>query len=338
MGEAWPAFRESCSVLGQRENWRDVCAAASALPAALANDPAHQFFEQRFTAWQSISGDGAEQGLITGYYEPLIYGARQRSAAARWPVYAPPEDMLTIDLSGVYPELKSMRLRGRLDGNRVVPYWTREELDQRRNQGTLPARVLLWAADPVDFFFLQIQGSGQVEFPDGSRVRIGYADQNGHPYQSIGRWLINHGELAAHQASMEGIRQWVKRNPQRLDELLNTNPSYIFFRELPSTGGPIGALGTPLYAGRSIAVDPANIPLGAPVFLATTRPLSQEPLNRLVMAQDTGGAIKGPVRADFFWGFGPEAGAQAGKMKQQGRIWVLLPKGVEPEQRSAPKR
>jgi membrane-bound lytic murein transglycosylase A len=336
-GEAWPAFRESCAVLGRRDAWREVCAAASALPATLANGPARQFFEQHFTAWQSISGDGVEQGLITGYYEPLIQGARQRSPAASWPIYAPPEDMLTIDQGGLYPELKSLRLRGRLEGNRVLPYWTREELEQRQSQGKLPAKVLLWAADPVDLFFLQIQGSGQVELPDGSRVRIGFADQNGHPYQSIGSWLIKHGELAAHQASMEGIRQWVHRNPKRLGELLNRNPRFIFFKELPATGGPVGAQGTPLYAGRSIAVDPAHIPLGAPVFLATTQPLSAEPLNRLVVAQDTGSAIKGPVRADFFWGFGPDAGAQAGKMRQQGKIWVLLPKGVEPERRGAAK-
>jgi membrane-bound lytic murein transglycosylase A len=170
-----------------------------------------------------------------------------------------------------------------------------------------------------------------VQLPDGSLVRIGYADQNGHPYQSIGRWLVSQGELTLDKASMEGIKRWAQDNPQRLNELLNANPSYVFFRETPSaSGGPVGGLGVPLSEGRSIAVDPRSVPLGAPVFLATTYPLSDQPLERLVMAQDTGGAIKGVVRADFFWGFGAEAGREAGKMRQQGRMWVLLPTGMKP--------
>ena len=171
----------------------------------------------------------------------------------------------------------------------------------------------------------------EVQLPDGKTVRVGYADQNGHPYQSIGRWLVAKGELPLEQASMDGIKRWAEANPQRLHELLNSNPSYVFFRELPaSSGGPIGALGVPLSAGRSIAVDPRHVPLGAPVFLSTTHPLSATPLQRLVLAQDTGGAIKGVVRADFFWGFGAEAGREAGKMRQQGSMWVLLPNGVNP--------
>jgi membrane-bound lytic murein transglycosylase A len=178
----------------------------------------------------------------------------------------------------------------------------------------------------VELFFLQIQGSGRVELPDGSRVRIGYAEQNGHPYRSIGRWLVEAGELTLDQASMEGIKLWARDNPSRLTELLNVNPSYVFFRELPNAeGGPIGALGIPLSAERSIAVDSKIVPLGAPVYLATTWPNSSRPLHRLTVAQDTGGAIKGAVRADLFWGFGPSAGARAGSMRQQGELWVLLP-------------
>ena len=162
-------------------------------------------------------------------------------------------------------------------------------------------------------------------------LRVGYADQNGHPYQSIGRWLVEKGELKLEQASMQGIQSWARANPRRLNELLNANPSFVFFRELPDNGGgPLGALGVPLTPGRSIAVDPRVIPLGAPVFLATTHPASEQPLARLVMAQDTGGAIKGAVRADFFWGFGAEAGAQAGRMRQQGAMWVLLPNATPP--------
>ena len=328
LAAAWPAFLESCRTLGNKPVWQGICVAAKALPARPAPEEARDFFERHFTPLQS----GADsEGLVTGYYEPLIRGSRQRSAATPWPLLAPPDDMLTVDFVALYPQLKSMNLRGRLAANnKVVPYWTRAELEQRRREGKLPARALLWAADPIDLFFLQIQGSGQVELPDGSRARVGFAEHNGHPYQSIGKWLVKQGELALSQTSMEGIRQWAQRNPQRLDELLNSNPRYVFFRELPQTGeGPIGALGTPLHAGRSIAVDPNHIPLGAPVFLATTWPLSNAPLNRLVMAQDTGGAIKGAARADFFWGFGPEAGAQAGKMRQKGKLWILLPKQMQ---------
>lgn len=309
-----------------------MCELGSYLPAIPATASVRQFFEANFTPWRSVDANGSDTGLITGYYEPLIKGSRTRSAQTPWPIHAPPDDMLTIDLASVYPELKSMRLRGRLVGNKVVPYWSRGELEQRQDQ--LPAKVLLWAADPIDLFFLQVQGSGRIELSDGRQVRIGYADQNGHPYQSIGRWLVAKGELALEKASMEGIKQWARDNPARLSEMLNSNPSYVFFRELPSnTSGPLGALGVPVSEGRSLAIDPAHIPLGAPVFLATTWPLSNQPLNRLMLAQDTGGAIKGPVRADFFWGFGPQAGAQAGKMRQEGRLWVLLPNGVIPEQK-----
>ena len=303
-GEAWPAFRGSCRMLVRKAGWQAVCADAHALPESLADADARRFFETRFFPWRVQGGDGSVTGLVTGYYEPLIHGSRTRTAAATWPILATPDDL-------------------------SMPYRTRAEIERLSAAGRLPARVLLWADDPVELFFLQVQGSGQVELPDGSRVRLGFANHNGQPYRSIGTWLIRRGELTSDQASMANIQQWARSHPNRLSELLNANPRYVFFRILPQgDGGPLGALGVPLSAERSIAVDPANIPLGAPVFLATTRPLSGEPLNRLVMAQDTGAAIKGAVRADFFWGFGPEAGAQAGKMKQPGRMWVLLPKAA----------
>ena len=244
-----------------------------------------------------------------------------------------PSDLLTIDLSDVLPDLKNMRLRGRLQGNRVIPYYSRADIVGREKN--YADRVLLWVDDAVELFFLQIQGSGRVKLPDGSTVRIGYADQNGHPYHSVGRVLIERGELRAEQASMQGIQAWARANPAKLDEVLNANPSYVFFREVSVKGneneGPQGALGVPLTAERSIAVDPRHVPLGAPVFLSTTQPNSATPLQRLMLAQDTGGAIRGVVRADFFWGFGAEAGAQAGRMKQQGQMWVLLPPGVAPK-------
>ncbi|MCL2876222.1 MAG: MltA domain-containing protein [Betaproteobacteria bacterium] len=310
LGAAWPAFRESCRAIGRKPTWAAVCAAAAALPDKLSDQDARQFFEQHFIPRRSLASDGSVQGIVTGYYEPLIYGSRTQLPGTPWPILSTPSDM-------------PMNLRGQ----KAAPYWTRAELEKRRAEGRLPARALFWTADPIDLFFLQVQGSGQIELTDGTRVRVGFAAHNGHPYRSIGRWLVDHGELAVHQVSMDSIRQWALNNPQRLNELLNSNPRYIFFRELPiGEGGPIGALGVPLHAERSIAVDPAHVPLGAPVFLSTTWPLSDKPLNRLVMAQDTGSAIKGAVRADFFWGFGDGAGEQAGKMRQQGQMWVLWPK------------
>ena len=329
IGDAWTAFLRSCATLGKQTAWLAVCGDATAM-APPDNETARAFFEQRFQPYQATQEDGSTDGLITGYYEPLLKGDRIRTARARYPLYAAPDDLITVDLGGVYPELKNLRLRGRLVGNKVVPYPTRKEIEAAAASGHgsgFKGKPIAWAEDPVDLFFLQIQGSGRIELPDGSHMRVGYADQNGHPYLSIGKLLVERGELKLEQASMQGIKDWGAKNPDKLPELLASNPSFVFFRELPDgLPGPLGSLGVPLTGGRSIAIDPKYIPLGAPVFLATTQPNSAQPLNRLVMAQDSGGAIRGGVRADFFWGFGNAAGDLAGRMKQRGRLWVLLPK------------
>ncbi|WP_324781249.1 murein transglycosylase A [Thiobacillus sedimenti] len=323
--EAWGAFLQSCSTLVKRSAWQPVCADAAAMQAPDAQ-AVRSFFEQRFQPYQATQEDGGAEGLVTGYYEPVLKGDRVRTARARYPLYGPPDDLITVDLASVYPELKNLRLRGRVVGNKLVPYLTRKEIDAAGDSG-FKGKPIAWADDPVELFFLQVQGSGRIDFPDGSRMRVGYADQNGYPYQSIGRLLVERGALKLEQASMQGIKDWGAKHPDKLPELLAANPSYVFFRELPDgLPGPLGSLGVPLTGGRSIAVDPRYIPLGAPVFLATTQPNSNAPLNRLVMAQDTGGAIRGGVRADFFWGFGDAAGELAGRMKQRGRMWVLLPK------------
>ena len=267
--------------------------------------------------------------MVTGYYEPLLTGSRTRKGAFRHAVYGAPPDLLTIDLGDVRPDLKGQRLRGRIDGNRVVPYFSRADIESGR--GAMAGRELLYVDDAIDLFFLQIQGSGRVKLDTGETVRLNYADQNGHAYRSIGRTLIDRGELRLDQASMQGIKAWALANPAKLNELLNTNPSYVFFREIKLDGeaGPPGALGVPLTAGRSIAIDPAFVPLGAPVWLVTTFPNTSRPLERLMLAQDTGGAIRGPQRADFFWGFGDEAGREAGRMRQSGELWLLWPNGAE---------
>jgi len=327
---AWPALLRSCRALKDDVRWSSACRAAGALGDTPARAAVRAYFESGFQPWQVLNGDGSAEGLVTGYYEPLIRGSLTRSPRSAWPIHGVPDDLITVDLGGVYPELKNMRLRGRLEGNRLVPYWTRGELAAQGRQVRAP--VIAWADDPIELFFLQVQGSGRIALPDGTFLRIGYADHNGHPYKSIGRWLIDQGELTLSQASMQGIQRWARTHPARLRELLDQNPAFVFFRVLPSSDdGPLGALGVPLVAERSIAVDRSAIPLGAPVFLATTEPNSTTPMQRLVLAQDTGGAIKGGVRADYFWGYGDAAGALAGRMRQKGAMWVLLPKGMAPK-------
>ncbi|MDR1162308.1 MAG: MltA domain-containing protein [Candidatus Accumulibacter sp.] len=324
------AFRHSCRALSKRAYWplwRTACEDAERLPA---DDGARLrgFFESQLRPYLLTNPDGSTQGRVTGYYEPLLRGARERSEVYAHPLLGTPPDLLTIDLSEVAPDLKNRRLRGRLVGRRVLPYFSRADIVAR--EAAYSEHALFWVDDAVELFFLQIQGSGRIRLPDGNVVRVGYADQNGHPFRPIGNVLLKKGEIGPHELSMQGIQAWARAHPEELDDVLNANPSYVFFREL--TGrvredeGPLGALGVPLTPGRSIAVD-SRMPilLGAPVFLSTTYPNSPEPLRRLVMAQDTGGAIRGVVRADFFWGFGADAGRQAGKMKQTGRMWVLLP-------------
>ncbi len=325
------AFAAGCHRLAHARALQTVCDEAKALPAG-DDAAARALFERAFSAYAIVAPDGLAEGQVTGYYEPVLEGSRARSTRYARPVFGLPQDLVVVDLAGQYPELRGMRLRGRLNGRRLEPYYTRGEIDDRTRaaldaQGALPAPVIAWIADPVELFFLQVQGSGQIQLDTGERLRVGFAEQNGHPYRSLGRYLVERGEMTLDQASMQSIKAWAAANPGRYQEALNQNPSYVFFRELPSAGGPIGALGVPLEAGYSIAVDPRYVPLGAPVFLATTYPLSTQPLERLVAAQDTGGAIRGAVRADFFWGTGTEAGALAGRMRQAGRLWLLWPRG-----------
>ena len=326
---SWPAMRQSCNALHFKPVWLPICAAAAKIPVddAMAQ---RQFYETWFTPYQVFNPDGTDTGLITGYYEPLLKGSRTPSKRFAYPIYAPPDDMLEVDMGDLYPQFRGQKVRARLDGKRVVPYFNRAEIDAGMDKA-LKGHELFWVDDPIALFFLQIQGSGRIELEDGTRVKVGYADQNGHGYASIGRILIDMGELKPEEASMQGIKNWAEKNPEKLPILLGQNPSYVFFRVLPDNlSAPLGALGVPLTSEYSIAVDQRTIPLGVPVFLATTQPNSNVPLDRLMFAQDTGGAIKGAVRADFFWGFGDFAAARAGSMKQQGKMWVLFPRGAEP--------
>lgn len=329
---ALATFQRGCKALERRNAWRTACALAGNVP--LERRAAQSFFESQFQLFRVASSDGRTAGMITGYYEPILRGSRRRTGPFAHPLYAPPDDLITIDLAGTHTEVAGLRLRGRLEGKRLVPYHTRGEIDQGR--APLQGKELLWIDDPIELFFLHVQGSGRVQLDSGEMVRVGYADQNGHPYRSIGRALIDRGELQPERASMQGIQAWARANPDRLGELLSQNPSYIFFREVPASeapaeAGPPGSLGVPLSAGRSLAIDTRSVPLGAPVYLATTYPNTSRPLERLMVAQDTGSAIRGAVRGDFYWGSGAQAGREAGRMRQQGRMWVLLPREYTPE-------
>lgn len=324
--QAWPAFQASCRALAAKPDWNSACAAARAVDAT-DGAALRRYFETWFTPNLVRAADGADSGLVTGYYEAFLRGSRQRGGAYQTPLYKVPDDLVTVDLSSVVPSLKGMRLRGRLSGKTVVPYASRAEIERAR----IPGKELVWVDDPVEAFFLEVQGSGRIRLEDGETVRVAYADQNGHPYKAIGRWLVEQGELTSAQATAQGIKAWIAAHPARRQELLNVNPSYIFFREekLPDPDvGPKGALGVPLTPARSVAIDPAFLPLGAPIWLSTTEPAGETPMQRLVMGQDTGGAIRGAVRADFFFGFGGAAPDKAGRMKQRGQLWVLLPKAT----------
>ncbi|RQW29448.1 murein transglycosylase [Rhodobacteraceae bacterium CH30] len=354
------ALRTSCRVLQKKAGWGEACSRAQTLDET-DTAAVRRYFEQDFSAWRILDGSAGE-GLITGYYEPLLNGSRSQSARTPYPVYGVPPDLVVVDvtpaqrsrttlnlrqaggnrlqvvegggelvakLSEFAIDSRTSRLKGRIEGNQFRPYYARSEISA--GKGVAGSQILAWVENPVELFFLQIQGSGRIQLEDGSMLRVGYAEQNGYPYVSIGRHLVDQGELTMANASMQGIQDWIKKNPDRMNELFNVNPSYVFFRVLGSAdGGPLGALGVPLTDGYSIAVDPRFIPLGSPVFLSTTWPLSEQPLKRVMLAQDTGGAIRGAIRADFFWGFGTEAGMYAGRMKQKGSLWLLLPKGVAP--------
>ena len=307
---AWPALLKSC----QRSTpaWSTLCATAQQEPPA--NDAEMRaWLVRHLQPYRVESLDGGVAGLMTGYYEPMLDARRRPNDDYRVALYAPPADLATRR-----------------------PYWTREQLQTLpQAQASLRGREIAYVANPLDALVLQIQGSGRLRVlePDGRirTIRLAYAGHNDQPYRSVGRWLIDQGELKAGQATWPAIKDWAQRNPGRIDELLWANPRYVFFREEPLADpalGPRGAQGVPLTPARSIAVDPKSVPYGTPVWIDTTEPLSNKPLRRLVVAQDTGSAIVGAVRADYFWGWDGDAAEQAGRMRQPLHMWVLWPRGA----------
>jgi membrane-bound lytic murein transglycosylase A len=308
LSQAWPAWLKSCEALRKKSsevNWRQVCAQAANV-ASRDTQAIRQYFENNFQAYEIRTSSGNDTGLITGYYEPVMNGSQIRTSTYNVPLYA-------------YPNAWRKA--------KPNPGPTRAEL---LSSGVLKGSEIAWVQDPVEAASMQIQGSGKIRLEDGRVLRLGFAGTNDQPFKSSAQWLLDRKEITRSEATMQGISQWAKRNPGKVNEMLNANPRFVFFKELPGNVaadlGPNGALGVPLTGERSIAVDLQAMPLGAPVFLATTKPLSNQPLQKLVMAQDTGKAIVGGVRADYYWGSGDSAGEMAGRMKQNGRMWLLLPR------------
>ncbi len=307
---------------GVAGDWQGPCrsfmALGNASPAALRS-----FFETNFQAFGVRAGRDSK-GLFTGYYEAGLHGSRQRFGPYQIPLYARPGDLVMVNLGEFRDELKGQRIAGRVKDGNLKPYETREQIVN--GQWPHNDKVLLWVDDPVDAFFVQIQGSGVVDLPDGREMRIGYAGQNGHPYYAIGRELIARGALDKEEVSLQSIQAWLEAHPRQADEIMNTNRSYVFFRELEGEG-PLGGEGVALTPGRSLAVDRSLLSYGLPLWVDIEPPMEGENrLQRMMIAQDTGGAINGPVRGDVFWGHGERAEALAGHMKSEGRYWVLLPK------------
>jgi membrane-bound lytic murein transglycosylase A len=324
------SFGGSGGFAGKVADWLPACRDAAAVDDTA--EAARRFFETAFTPFQ-VTDRGKDVGLFTGYYEPLLEGARAADARYRYPLHKRPPDLIHVDLGQFDPALDGRKIAGRVEKDRLVPYPDRAAIDQ----GALAGRglELLWVDDPVAKFVLQIQGSGQVRLADGGIVRVGYADKNGQPYRAIGKDLIEMGAIPRERMSMQAIRAWLAAHPDQAPTVMARNRSYVFFRELPDlarASGPLGAENVPLTPGRSLAVDRRFLPLGAPVWLDATAPYpdGERPLRRLLVAQDTGGAIRGPVRGDVFWGAGPEAEHVAGHMQSEGRLCILLPRQLTP--------
>jgi len=323
----WPALLRNCQKQMQSTpSWKSLCAAAAQVPAN--NRAEKAFIEQNFTAYALNNHWWQSTALITGYYVPVIEGSLTPNQLYRYPLYRPPDDLVRLDL-GPHPGLPSV---GRLNKNRVSPYPDRasiEAAEESSAQALLAGNEILWLNDPIERFFLQIQGSGRIVLPDGSSLAASYAANNGLPYHSIGRQLIEQGEMTSAQVNMYSLKQWLREHPLQRQTLFNSNPRYIFFktRSIDHDWSPKGAFGLPLTPGRSLAVDTDKIALGSLLWLNTSLPgKPRQRYQHLMLAQDRGAAIKGELRVDLFWGQGSTAERLAATMKQPGRLYLLRPK------------
>lgn len=332
---ALPPLRESCGAMAQADaaatvgpapyagtyaDWQAMC---GKLPQDADAAAARRFFEDNFTPYEIWNGQGRD-GLFTGYYEPVLHGSLRRHKPYLIPLYARPNDLVSVDLGAFKPELKGQTIMGRVNDQKLIPYFTRAEIDE----GALKhGPKVVWVDNAVDAFFLHIQGSGQVILPNGHVLQVGYAAANGRPYTAIGHELLKRGALQKGDVSMQSIRAWLESHPREAAEVMDVDQSFVFFRKL-DTREPLGAEGVELTPGRSLAVDKHLLPYGAPIWLDAAAPKGEGKLQRLMVAQDTGGAITGAVRGDFFWGSGAEAADNAGVMKSKGQDYILLPKTV----------
>lgn len=305
-------FQQECVSIKVQNLYPDVCNNIEDVIGAEA------FIKRYFQPYKVYDTNGNDTGLLTGYYEPELHGSLEKNDRYKFPLYAEPTDLITVDLTEIYPELKGKRLRGRLEGKKLIPYYSREGLRHEEVNAT----VLCYVDNEIDLFFLEVQGSGRVTLDSNETLFVGYANQNGHRYRAIGRYLIELGELTYEEVSLQSIRHWLQTHPERVDELLNYNPSQVFFQVKEHAAS--GSLGIELTPMHSVAVDRKYIPLGSLLFIE-----AKEDDNRIisdyVFAQDTGGAIKGSVRADYFLGFGAQARERAGVLKAPLKMWILLP-------------
>lgn len=312
---ALSVFQKDCKRAQRYKMFKNVCEKSK-----VAQD-AESFFTSNFTAYKLRAQNGKDEGIITGYYEPLLYGSLKKTKKYKYPVYKTPKDLIIVDLTDAYPSLKKYRLRGQIKGNRLIPYNARKDMIKKKD-----LEVICYVDSKTDLYFLEIQGSGKVQLDTGKIINVGFANQNGQQYKSIGKYMINKGYIGGksnYKASIQGMKRWFTDNPNKVDEVLNINPSYVFFNK--TSHGAMGSLGTELTEKRNLAVDRNYIPLGMPVFINTKNPLTRKDINQLMVAADTGGAIKGEIRADFFWGYSKEAEKYAGRMKEKGSLIILIP-------------
>lgn len=312
---ALDVFKKDCKKSKRNELFKEVCQKAE------YETDGRKFFTINFQPYKLLDNNSSDEGTITGYYEPLLYGSLQKNKRYKYPVYKTPKDMMIVDFVSAYPELKTYKLRGKLVGNKVVPYDSRAQIESNPSKNL---EVIAYVDNKVDLFLLHVQGSGKILLDNGELINVGYAEQNGRKFKGIGTYMLNKGYISKDELSAQGMKKYLDKNPAKADEVLNQNESYVFFHK--SEQGATGSLGTQLTAKRNLAVDRSVIPLGMPVFLSTKNPIDKKPINQLMVAADVGGAIKGDIRADFFWGYGEDAFAYAGRMKEKGKMYVLMPK------------
>ena len=309
---ALSVFKKDCKKSKRFEEFKEICKKAE------FEKDGRKFFIVNFQPYKLYDSYSNDKGIITGYYEPLLYGSLKKTKRYKYPVYKIPRDLIISDNSN----LEGYKSRGKYKNGKIIPYDTRQEIEN--NPDNPNYQVIAYVDDKVDLFFLHVQGSGKIKLENGKLINIGYAEQNGRKYFGVGKYLLDEGHLTKEEMSAQSMKKFFEQNPSKVDEILNLNESYIFFKI--SNQDAVGALGSVLTAKRNLAVDRSFIPLGTPVFLNTKNPVTREPLNQLMVAADVGGAIKGEIRADFFWGFGPEAFEYAGRMKEKGKMYVLMPK------------